>query len=206
MDVFDKIKNDWIQVVDDQNNITIENYGFNTGIIEGTTGNHCTKCVAVNGCWFKNETDKKPAPLTLSRIEILNNIFKGIMPGLYHPYCHCMEEPILTPTPDMIKLVIPNGKDDWLFLDKMNWLISMGYANETKENIIALLNNLSKQAYAKGNYKLREHNKHGFKITLYLDFPGKNEKLGKIYKLEAGWTIFPNGKIKCNTYIGGTTI
>lgn len=46
--------------------------------------------------------------------------------------------------------------------------------------------------------------KKGVKITLHiLDFPGINEDVGKIYKLKTGWTIFPNGKIKANTIIGG---
>ena len=52
MGILDNLLEDWIQVIDDQNEITIENYGYETGIIEGTTGNHCIKCVAVNKCFF----------------------------------------------------------------------------------------------------------------------------------------------------------
>ena len=59
MSVFDNILGNWIQVVDNQNNITIEDYGYDTGVIEGTTKNHCVKCVAVNKCCFKNEENKK---------------------------------------------------------------------------------------------------------------------------------------------------
>ena len=59
MSIFDNILGNWIQVVDNKNNITVENYGFDTGVIKGTTENHCVKCVAVNQCYFKNEEDKK---------------------------------------------------------------------------------------------------------------------------------------------------
>ena len=62
MSVFVNILGNWIQVVDNQNNITIEDYGYDTGVIEGTTKNHCVKCVAVNKCCFKNEENKKPKP------------------------------------------------------------------------------------------------------------------------------------------------
>ena len=48
MSIFDNYFGKWIKVLDYQNNITIENYGYDTGIIEGTTKNHCVKCVAVN--------------------------------------------------------------------------------------------------------------------------------------------------------------
>ena len=59
MGIFDNYFGKWIKVLDYQNNITIENYGYDTGIIEGTTKNHCVKCVAVNQCWFKDEINKK---------------------------------------------------------------------------------------------------------------------------------------------------
>ncbi len=52
MSIFDNILGNWIQVVDNKNNITVENYGFDTGVIKGTTENHCVKCVAVNQMLF----------------------------------------------------------------------------------------------------------------------------------------------------------
>ena len=55
MNELDGVIGNWIQIIDDKNEITIEDYGYETGIIEGTTENHCVKCVAVNKCWFKNE-------------------------------------------------------------------------------------------------------------------------------------------------------
>lgn len=57
MSVLENVLGKWIQVVDEQCPITIENYGYDTGVIEGTTGYHCVKYVALNQCFFKD--DKK---------------------------------------------------------------------------------------------------------------------------------------------------
>lgn len=34
MNVFQKVLGNWIQIIDDQNTLTIENYDYNTGVIE----------------------------------------------------------------------------------------------------------------------------------------------------------------------------
>ena len=41
------------------------------------------------------------------------------------------------------------------------------------------------------------------KIKINFDLPGQGSKTGKVYKLKSSFTVFPNGKIKCNTLIGG---
>ena len=46
-------------------------------------------------------------------------------------------------------------------------------------------------------------NEKGYRIGFVINFPGKNEKSEKIYKLKSGWSIFPNGKLKNNTIIRG---
>ncbi len=58
MSIFDNILGNWIQIIDEKNDLTIESYKYDTGVIEGTTGNHCVKCVAINRCWFKDEVGK----------------------------------------------------------------------------------------------------------------------------------------------------
>lgn len=63
MGIFDEILGNWIQVVDYKSDLTIEDYGYDTGIINGTTGNHCVKCVAANRCYFVNQENKKPQAL-----------------------------------------------------------------------------------------------------------------------------------------------
>lgn len=55
MNKFDSFLGNWIQVVDNQNNITIEDFSYATYVIREKTGNHCEKCVSVNMCWFKDE-------------------------------------------------------------------------------------------------------------------------------------------------------
>ena len=74
MSIFDELLGNWIQIIDEQNEITIENYGYETGVIEGTTQNHCVKCVAVNKCWFKNEKGKKPEKFSYTVVNIVDTI------------------------------------------------------------------------------------------------------------------------------------
>lgn len=64
MNVFKNIIGNWIQVSDKGTTLTIEDFGYNTGIIEGSTKNHCIKWVAVNQCCFKNEKRKNQINLT----------------------------------------------------------------------------------------------------------------------------------------------
>lgn len=201
MGVFDDLFGSWIQVVDDKNSLTIEDYSYETGVIEGTTGNHCVKCVSVNKCWFKNEKGKKPEPFETTKIKIIDSIINGFTPGLYHYNCHCKEELIILPNENSIRLIIDIGKILWLFKDKLGLIKSLGY-NEN-EFFLSVLKKCIIHSYITGQYKIREHNKYGAAITLYLDIPGANEKTGKTYKLVGGYMIFPNGKLKCNTLIGG---
>ena len=41
MGIFDNILGNWIQIIDEKNDLTIESYKYGPGVIEGTTGNHC---------------------------------------------------------------------------------------------------------------------------------------------------------------------
>ena len=201
MSVFDNILGNWIQIVDDNNTITIESYRFDTGVIEGTTDNHCIKCVAANKCWFKNEDGKKPDKFNYSKINTVDAILKGLIPGLYHFKCHCKEEPINVFSDDNIQLIIPEGKIGWLFKDKSEWISSMGY--ELDDKFLNTLYQRIKQAYFYGNYFIQSHTNYGVKIKINFDLPGQGSKTGKVYKLTSSFTVFPNGKIKCNTLIGG---
>ena len=196
----ERLFDNWIQVVDPLNNITIENYGYETGVIEGTTDNHCVKCTSANYCWFKDEGDKKPKPFQHTP-NILYSIAKRLMSGLYHPNCHCEERPITAPSPDEIKLSVRLGKIDWLFKDKTNWVESLGY--KTDNEFLNVLYQSIKEAYCSGNYKVIEHNKNGVKANLFLYLAGANEKAGKTYPSKSAFMIFPNGTLKCNTLIGG---
>ena len=201
MGIFDNVLGNWIQVNDEQNEITIENYGYETGVIEGTTGNHCVKCVAVNKCWFKDEKGKKPEKFNYTGIDFIDAIAKGIIPGLYHYRCHCKEIPVEMENIDDIQLIIPSGKNDWLFLDKSDWINSMGY--EPNDNFLSILYGKIKQAYFYGYYEIQNHTNFGVRIKLKISIEGKGIKTGKIYDLKSSFMVFPNGKLKCNTLIGG---
>ena len=122
MGIFDDLLGNWVQIIDEQNEITIENYSYETGVIDGTTGNHCVKCVAANKCWFKNEKEKKPKEFNYTGNNVVVAFAKGLFPGLYHYRCHCKEILIEVDNIDDIQLIVPSGKNDWLFLDKSDWI------------------------------------------------------------------------------------
>ena len=198
MSVYDFIKTklgDWIEVDDGLNEITIKDFSYETGVIGPITKKHCAKCIAVNKCWFKNETDKKP--------EASNIIFDIASPlfGLYHPGCHCREIFMVAPTMEEIKIIIPEGKIGWLFRDKPEWLNVWWYTagNEILQEIYRAV----KEAYINGDYKVRSHSNYGFQVTLFVTINGANQKQGRKYNLKSGFTIFPHGQLKCNTLIGG---
>lgn len=203
MSVFDNILGNWIQVVDNQNNITIEDYGYDTGVIEGTTKNHCVKCVAVNKCCFKNEENKKPKSFDITGIDILNSIINGLIPGLYHFRCHCKEVPVQINSIDEIELIVPEGKIQYLFKSKSGWIKSMGYQEKEFSEFVDMLLQKTKEAYLYGNYYKENYNNFGFKINLNISIPGKNEKIGKTYNVTTNYMIFPNKKLKMNTPLGG---
>ena len=198
----ERMFDNWIQVVDPQNSITIAHYGYDTGVIEGTTDNHCVKCTSANYCWFKDEKDKKPKPFQ-NTPNILYSIAKRLMSGLYHPNCHCEERPITAPSPDEIKLIIPSGKIGWLFKDKADWINSMGY--DLDETLLNYLYQCIKEAYCQGNYYITKHDRYGVKANFDLQFQGANTKNDKTYKIKSAFMFFPNGHLKCNTLIGGKT-
>ncbi|MBQ8451753.1 MAG: hypothetical protein IJ538_03140 [Clostridia bacterium] len=98
-------------------------------------------------------------------------------------------------------MLVSEGKKNWLIKDKIDWIKSFGY-----HDVNAFVNTLlhkTQEAYFYGNYIIVNHTKYGCKINLQVDIPGVNEKSGKIYKVKTNYMIFPNGKLKCNTLLGG---
>ena len=204
MSAFDNIKidtsfGDWIQVFDDESSWTIEDFLYSSGVDGKITYPHCEKCVAVNHCYFKNEKGKKPEKFNYSKFPLEKLL--QLIPGLYHPLCHCEEIPIKSPTIDEIYFLLDKGKIDWLYLDKKEWIESMGYIQGY--DIVPVILEETKKSFLSGNYQVVEHSKYGFKINVFISIPGINEKAGKIYKVKSCYMVFPNGKLKCNTLIGG---
>lgn len=204
MGVFDGILGNWIQIKDDDCKLTIMNYDYKTGVIKGTTGNHCRTCVVVNQCWFKNETGKKPEINKASKITeyTYSDMDDSDFPGLFHPHCHCEEIPIPDPDIEDIKLIIVEGKYTFLFADKAGLMKSCGYP-ELNNDFIETYNLCVKKAYYYGNYAIQFVNEFGVRIRLFIDLPGGGEKNNKTYPFRASFMIFPNGTLKCNTPMGG---
>ena len=213
-DIFDTIKEDilsqfrsWIQVSDSSLYWTIEDFSYETGVIAEQVKPHCVKCVAVNQCWFKNEENKKPERFNYNKSSYIEISF--LKYGLYHPNCHCKEIGISSPYKNQISIIELDKKMKFAIKDKLGLFMSFGYHKDDEKQIFSLIENLSKQNYCLGNYEKVKINpemiKYGFKINVKIDFPGKGNKSHKIYPLKSCYMIFPKGKLKCNTPIGGWT-
>ena len=186
-DIFERVQglfSEWIVHTDDRTKYTIEDFDYSTGVIAEVVYPHCDKCVAVNKCYFKNELDKKPQEKL-------------------HYNCHCVQTPIDKPNENDVKVIMPEGKMNYLFADKCDWLAAMGYNINDIEEVEYLLKSLSYIEYSRGNYESILHNKYGWKVNIPIDFPGKREKEGRVYRIKSCYMIFPYGKLKCNTPIGG---
>ena len=133
MGMFDEVNKKfgkWIQVLDSDNtSVTIEDFDYAQGVDGEITAKHCDKCVSVNKCCFKDEKDKKPEPYPILGIKVLDDFANAVTPGLYHFKCHCIESGIMTPNVEDVKLIIPEGKEGWLFKDKQDWIRTLGYDN-----------------------------------------------------------------------------
>lgn len=188
----------WFKVVDFNNPFTLEDFSYESGVPENGVGSHCWKCITVNQCYFKNEPNKKPEEFDYSTI-----IIPKFARGIYHPNCECKKLGYAAPHPHEVKLLNLNTKYEYFFHDKIHWYHSWGYKDYEKEEFKKVYESLIKAAYCKGDYIIREHDNTGAKITVFITLPGANDKFGKSFKLKAGYTIFPNKKLKCNTPIGG---
>lgn len=186
---------------DKQSLWTIEDFPYSDGVDEDLTNPHCWKCVTVNKCWFKNEENKKPQKFDykLFTHSELMKIFRG----LYHPNCHCEEFAINVPKEKDIKPIIDKYKINYFFKDKSGLFYSMGYEDRDKNEFIEILKKLIVDAYRQGNYYEEKHTKAGYQINLNITVQGKNEKSKNEYEIKSAFIIFPKGKLRCVTLIGG---
>lgn len=191
---------EWIKINDNKSGWTIEDFPYKTGVNEELTYPHCWKCVTINNCIFKNEDEKKPVEFDYNKYSY-TEIPKAVR-GLYHPHCHCKKS-VKLEKENGIKMVIPKGKIEWLFRDKLHKIHEYGYHGESEWNIIDTLIFASANAFEQGNYKCNVHDQKGFKITILATINGINHRQGENFKIKAGYTIFPNGQLKCNTLWGG---
>lgn len=212
MNIFDTIQKDilarfssWIQVNDDNTHWTIEDFSYETGVIEEVVKPHCVKCVAVNQCWFKNEEKKKPEVFNYSKYSFDEIPF--LKRGLYHPNCHCKEIGINSPHEEKIKIIELDKKMKYAIKDKLGMFEAFGYSRKDEREIAGVIEQLSKQNFCLGNYQKVEITpdmiRFGFKINIPINFPGKGQKRNERYPLKSCYMIFTKGKLKNNTPIGG---
>lgn len=189
----------WFKVEDDKNNIVIDDFDYEHGIQGPITKKHCVKCIAINQCWFLEEDGKKPEETNYEIEEIIKDTKNKI--GLYHYNCHCKKIDIPIPKKSDIKLIIYQGKIEWLFKDKLEWIKSLGHEPNLK--FVEYIKDKIAESYCEGKYHIRSIDKYGVRSTVYIDIEGNGEKRDKKYSLKSGFSIFSNGKLKCNTLIGG---
>ena len=208
MGIFDNIKDsltasfsDWIKINDNKSGFTIEDFPYEAGVDEEITKPHCALCVSINNCYFKNEEDKKPIEFNYGQYTLEQIPFSSR--GLYHPHCHYKNIAISKPLSKQIEIILKQGKIDWLLKDKIHWIHSWGYKDNDIDLLISELLFAMKEAYCSGNYLRKKHNKYGFKISLHIKLKGINDHQGEIFNLISSCMIFPNGKLKVNTFVGG---
>lgn len=122
---------------------------------------------------------------------------------LYHPNCHCKELAINVPRINDITLIAPVDKIAYFFNAKNDLFHSLGYKNSEKDKFMKIMKNLAIEAYRYGNYIKEKHTNFGYQINLKITIPGANEKKNSEYDVVTCYTIFPNGKLKLNTLVGG---
>ena len=191
---------EWVQIDDKTSNWTIEDFPYEKGVDEQVTNPHCWKCVTVNQCWFKNEKNKKPIYFNYDGISYGKiGVSKR---GIYHPNCHCKEKAINVDK-NKISFVCLDGKIEYFFRSKLDWFYAWGYKDEDKDDFVQMIIKLTAESFVRGDYEKVMHDKQGFRINVLVRIPGVNNHEGHYYDVKTCWMIFPNGKLKCNTLIGG---
>ena len=192
---------EWIKVNDSKSQWTLEDVPYKSEVDDDLTKPHCWKCVTTNQCWFKNTELKKPECFDYSSYSF-SQIGKSKR-GLYHPNCHCKEMAINVPKNKDIKILKDIAKENYFFKEKKGWFSSWGYKSIDKNAFLSILYNLTIESYQKGNYEKEKHTKAGFQINIKVTIPGINEKKSKEYELKTCYIIFPNGKLRPITLVGG---
>lgn len=210
MSVFDEVReniiasfSEWIKVYDNKNPWTLENFSYKTGVDESLTNTHCWKCVTVNQCWFKNEEGKKPKKFDYTKYSFSE--IPLTKRGLYHPNCHDKEVSINVPKISNLKIEKDINKINYFFKKKLKWYYSWGYKKIDREEFINNIFSLVKTSYRTGNYETEKHTKYGFQINIFFTIEGIRAKKGNYYNTWSSYIVYPNGKLRLITLIGGVS-
>lgn len=192
---------EWIRVNDKNSGWTIEDFPYKTGADEDLTKPHCWKCVTVNNCWFKNETEKKPEHFDYSNYTY-GEIAKSRR-GLYHPNCHCKEKAINVPKLNEIEILDIRSNFNDFFKRKKRIFYGIGYTSEDEKYLMDFYVNEVKKLYRLGDYTVYKHWRYGFQINITIVIYGKNHLKNKSHKFKTGLFIYPNGKLRIATIFTG---
>lgn len=146
---------------------------------------HCPLCLILDNCWF-------------------NNVIKP--PSELHEKCHCMEEKISKPIPNVnasAKCDIRKFRD-YIFSDKYLWngkrkLFEMlGFKKEDSEFLQKEYEEQAISKYCNSNYTLGNLDFRGQRINIDINF----NKNGRQITFSSGWMVRPFGSITNNTPLG----
>lgn len=196
-----KYFSDWVKINDDKSHWTIEYFHIREGVNETMSFPHCWKCVTVNHCWFIDQEGLRPQEFDYNKYQVNELLDKE---GLYHPNCHCDKQIISTPQVKDIEILLFEDKMDGVYEHKGQWVSEvLGYPVEDKEIFKNIFFNQVKKKYVRGEYKYKGHNKYGFKINIEWILSGGKNAAKKEFKIKSGFMIYPDGKLRIVTILGG---
>ena len=117
---------------------------------------------------------------------------------LFHKWCHCKEVPLPPLDIDDIDIII-----EYLFRAKSDWVAALGYDPSDRNKFVDELKKKTKKGYVNGDYIIQDYTKYGVKIRVVASIDGAHKDRKKEYKVIGSYMVFPNGKIKMNTPMGG---
>lgn len=146
---------------------------------------HCLECTALSGCYFRNDILRCPKhPL--------------------HTNCDCKK--INTGVPTVVAYCDINKFVGYIFSDKYvsngkrNLFQQLGYTVKDSKFLKEEYERQAKEKYLNGEYKLGKVDSNGARMNIEINFVHPNRG-GVIFV--SGWMIRSDGKITCNTPLGG---
>ena len=146
---------------------------------------HCRKCLALHGCWFRD--DKRPK--------------------LPHHYgCHCVKKYIAPPEPHKTCSAVCAIEKfrNYVFGEKgaengkMELFEQLGFTKDDSEYLQNEYQTQAAEKYCNGDYELNKLDENGQRINIKIALEGKLKKRSFI----SGWIVEPHGKIRNITPMG----
>lgn len=119
-----------------------------------------------------------------------------------HPNCHCyktiIDKPIAGQTAHSVCYI--QKIRDYAFVKESKKKIfnSNGYDIMDSEYVCKTIEDFALKKYVGGDFKLGKLDKHGQRITIQVELPGRTAQ-GKTFSFCTGWMVYPDGKIVLTT-------